>query len=277
MTITNKKSQIKNKKYKYKENEMKTKVLVAVGMVLILVLAVLAGCSSGGVTTGSNQPITVNMANQQTGIWVNGEGKVWVTPDLATLSLGIYSQKDKVSDAQSEAAAAMAKVMDALTSNGIEKKDIQTQNFSIQQVTRWDDKTQQQVVIGYAVTNMVVAKIRNLDKVGTIIDTAVSAGEDLIRINGISFTKEDTSADYVKARELAMNKAKSKAQQMTSLSGTTLGKPVYITESSYVPPVAYMTNSFKADMAGEGGVQNTSISPGELEITVNVQVNYAIQ
>lgn len=256
---------------------MKTKVLVAVGMVLILVMAVLAGCSSGGTTTGSNQPITVNMANQQTGIWVNGEGKVWVTPDLATLSLGIYSQKDKVSDAQSEAAAAMAKVMEALTSNGIEKKDIQTQNFSIQQVTRWDDKTQQQVVIGYAVTNMVVAKIRNLDKVGTIIDTSVTAGEDLIRINGISFTKEDTSADYVKARELAMNKAKAKAQQITSLSGVTLGKPVYITESSYVPPVAYMTNSFKADSAGGGAVPSTSISPGELEITVNVQVNYAIQ
>jgi uncharacterized protein len=256
---------------------MKIKVLLGVGASLILVAVGLAGCSSGGATTAGSQPITVNMANQQTGIWVNGEGKVSVAPDIATLTLGVYSQKLKVFDAQSEAAIAMAKVMDALTSNGIEKKDIQTQNFSIQQVTKWDDKNQEQVVIGYSVTNMVVTKIRNLEKVGVIIDASVTAGEDLIRVNGIDFSKEDTSADYVKARELAMNKAKAKADQIATLSGITLGKPVYVTESTYIPPVAYMTNSFKADMAGGASVPTTSISPGQLEITVDVQVNYEIK
>jgi uncharacterized protein len=256
---------------------MKTRVLVVVGMVLLLVMAGLAGCSSGGVTTSGSQPITVNMANQQTGIWVNGEGKVSVAPDIATLSLGVYSQKEKVSDAQNEAATAMAKIIEVLTGSGIDKKDIQTQNFSIQQVVKWDDKSQQQVVIGYSVTNMVVAKIRTISKVGEILDASVTAGGDLIRVNGIDFSKEDTSADFIKARELAMNKAKAKAEQMASLSGVTLGKPVYVNESTYVPPVAYMTNSYKADSAGGAGVPTTSINPGQLEVTVDVQINYEIK
>jgi uncharacterized protein len=275
---------------------MKTKILMAVGVMLILVVTVLAGCGttnsnnstvpnatttvtttvSGGSVSGT-QPLTLKMDNQQTGIWVNGEGKVSVAPDLATLTLGVYSQKDKVSAAQTEAASAMDRIISALTSSGIDKKDIQTQNFSIQQVTKWDDKNQEQVVIGYSVTNMVVAKIRNLDKVGTIIDASVTAGGDLIRINGIDFSREDTTQYYLQARELAMKKAKAKADQMASLSGVKLGKPVYITESTYVPPRSYSTNSYKMDMAGGAAVPTTSINPGELDVIVDVNVTYAIE
>jgi uncharacterized protein len=277
---------------------MKTKILMAVGVILILVVAILAGCSTtnstapissvpnqtttvtstvSGTSVSGNQPLTLKMDTQQSGIWVNGEGKVSVAPDVATLTLGVYSQKDKVSSAQTEAASAMDSIIKALTSNGIDKKDIQTQNFSIQQVTKWDDKGQVQVVIGYSVTNMVVAKIRNLDKVGTIIDASVTAGGDLIRVNGIDFSREDTTQYYLQARELAMNKAKAKADQMASLSGVKLGKPVYITESTYVPPRTYTTNSYKMDMAGGASVPTTSINPGELDVIVDVQVTYAIE
>jgi len=166
-------------------------------------------------------------------------------------------------------------VMSNLMGNGIEKKDIQTQNYSIQQVTRWDDKNQQQVILGYRVSNMVVAKIRALDKVGNIIDMAVTAGGDLIRVNGISFSVEKPEKYYVQVRELAMNDAKAKAEQIAKLSGVTLGKPTYVSENSYAPATAYPQAVFK-DSAG-AAAPTTPISPGETDINLSVQVAYAIQ
>jgi uncharacterized protein len=252
---------------------MKNKILLGVGVVVILILTVLTGCSAN---TESKQPITVNTVSQQTGIWVTGEGKVTVTPNIATLNVGVYVQSDKVADAQNQASTAMDKVIAALTENGIDKKDIQTQNFSIQQVSKWDDKTQQQIIIGYSVSNMVVTKIRTLDKVGTIVDAAVVAGGDLIRINGIDFSVEDPSDYYVQARDLAMQKAKAKADQIAKDSGVTLDKPTYISENNYYP-APYITNSFKSDMASGAAVPTTSINPGQLEITLDVQVAYGIK
>ena len=252
---------------------MKTKVLLALGTVLILIMVGLAGCSSQG-TAGNNQPITINTANQQTGIWVNGEGKVTVTPDVASLNLGVSAQATTVVEATSQAAAAMQKVMDTLKGNGIAEKDIQTQYFSIQQVTRWDDKNQQEVVIGYRVSNTVIAKIRAMDKVGAIIDKVAEAGGDLTRINGINFSVDKPEQYYNQARELAMNNAKAKAEQMAKLAGVNLGKATYISESSYVPVRNYPVMS-KDSAMGESAT--TSITPGETDVTINVQVYYAIQ
>ncbi|MDD5700775.1 MAG: SIMPL domain-containing protein [Dehalococcoidales bacterium] len=257
---------------------MKTRVLLTAGIVLMLVLTFLAGCSTtGGVAAANGQPINVNVGNQQTGIWVNGEGKVTVTPDIATLNLGVSAQAATVAEAQTQAANAMDQVMNALTSNGVDKKDIKTQYFNIQQVTRWDDKGQQETIIGYRVSNMVTAKIRTLDKIGTIIDNVTAAGGDLTRINGINFSVDDPEKYYAQVRELAMQDAKTKAQQIADLAGVTLGRPTYVVENSNVPPIIYREAGVKYDMAAGAPAPTTPITPGEMDITLNVQVSYAIQ
>lgn len=253
---------------------MKNKVFVAVG-IFLLVLAGVIGHSAAGAAAADVQPINVNVGSQQTGIWVSGQGKVTVTPDIATITLGVSAQTPTVSAAQSQAASAMDKVMSALTGNGVDKKDIQTQNYNIQQVTRWDDKNQQEVVIGYRVNNMVVAKLRNLDKVGNTIDAAVAAGGDLIHVNGISFSVEKPDQYYTQVRELAMKDAKAKAEQIATLSGVTLGKPTYVSENSYAPQQPYPV-AYKMDAASGAG-PTTPISAGETDITLSVQVTYAIQ
>lgn len=244
---------------------------LSLAAVLILLPVVLTGCGLAEGQLPSN--LTVKLAdNQPQGISVSGLGKVTAVPDVATLSLGISSQAATVAEAQSQAIDAMNKVMDALTGNGVDKKDIQTQQFSIQQVTRWDKDKEQEVVIGYRVTNIVVAKIRAIDNAGKVIDAVAAAGGDLTRINGISFTVDNPKPYQDQAREKAMNDAKAKAQQMASLSGVTLGKPTYISESSYIPtPMPAMYKEAAPDSAP------TPISPGEMDITVNVQVVYAIQ
>jgi uncharacterized protein YggE len=256
------------------EDIMKTKLLLILGLLLIVVLMGLAGCSSQGVTAADN-PITVNVGGQQTGIAVNGEGRVTVTPDICSLTLGVSAQALTVADATTQAAAGMIRVMDALKAKGIADKDIKTQYYSIQQRTRWDDKIQLSVVIGYTVSNTVVAKIRDTARAGSIIDSVAVAGGDLTRINGISFSVDNPSNYYTQARELAIKDAKAKADQMAKLVGVTLGKVTSITESSYAPSQPYPVMYKAAGMADSAST--TPISAGDTEIVLTVQINYAIQ
>jgi uncharacterized protein YggE len=238
---------------------MKRSWLVVMSLVLVLAMVGLCGCTIG----------TVDLNSQQEGIWVSGEGEVTVTPDLATLSLGITAQAASVAEAQSQATEAMNSVMAALTDSGVEEEDIQTQYFSIYPVTRWDDEENEEVVVGYRVTNMVTAKIREIDNADSIIDAVVAAGGDYIRINNISFSVDDPSPYYEEVRQEAMADAIDKAEQLADLAGVELGKPTYISEGTIYPPVIYR------DVVMEGSAP-TPISPGEIELTLTVQVVYAI-
>jgi uncharacterized protein YggE len=243
--------------------------LVAISLVLVLAIAGLCGCSAGPTTIGA-----VDLNSQQSGIWVSGTGKVAVTPDIATLRLGIEAQAETVAEAQSQAAEAMNEVMTALTDGGVDKKDIQTQYFSIRQVTRWDDFKDKEIVIGYRVTNMVTAKIREIDKAGPIIDAVAAAGEDYTRINSIGFSVDDPTAYYEEARQKAMADARAKAEQLAGLAGVELGKPTYISEGSQAP--IYPRDVYYEGAAVPAPAPPTPISPGEIELTLTVQVAYAI-
>jgi len=234
----------------------------------MIVLALgLVGCAQGG-----GQQIISVPAQQNTGIWVTGRGETTAVPDIATLSLGIEAQGSTVAEAQSQAAVAMDKVMQALKDNGIDKKDIQTQQYSIYPITTWDKDENREEIIGYRVTNLVVAKIRKVDKVGAVIDAVAKAGGDYTRIQGISFTVDDPAPYYEEARNKAVQDAENKAKQFASLTGIKLGKPTYISEGAVYLPVtskAYLSE-------GAAPAPETPISPGELKITINVQIVYGI-
>jgi uncharacterized protein YggE len=245
--------------------------VVVISLALVLSLVGFSACTAGPTTIGA-----VDLNNQQEGIWVSGEGKITVTPDLATLYLGVEAKADTVAEAQSQAQEAMDNIMTALTDNGVDEDDIQTQYFNINQDTRWDSDDNEEVVTGYEVTNTVEVKIRDIDNVGAIIDAVAEAGGDLTRINYITFSVEDPSEYYEEIRQEAMADAKDKAEQLADLAGIELGKPTYIYEGSTSTPVIYR------DMGGivsPAPVEeaSTSISAGELEVTLTVQVAYAIE
>lgn len=243
-------------------------------MALALVTGTIAGCSTAARTPLEVSPLQIKVNSQQEGIWVSGQGKVTVEPDIANISLGIEAQASTVSDAQAQAASAMDKVMDVLTRNGVAKKDIQTQRFNISRVTRWDDKNQREIVIGYRVTNTVSAKIRDIDKAGATIDAVAQAGGDLTRINSIYFSIDDPTAYQNQAREKALADAKAKAAQMASLTGVKLGKATYITENLSSPSVPMYRGA--AMDAGAAPAPTTPISPGQMDLAVTVQVVFAI-
>ncbi len=256
-------------------------LLVPSWCILLAALVTGTGCTAPATDSSSAPPVSAYLeapdlsilyGQQQVGIWVTGEGKVWATPDTVRLSLGIEAEAKSVAQAQKDAAEAMNRVIKALRDKGVAEKDIQTQRFSIQPVRRWIEKENREEIIAYRVTNIVVAKIRDIEKTGSIIDAVAEAGGDLTRVNDISFAVDDPTQLYNQAREKAMQDAMSKAQQLARVANVKLGRPLYISEGiSYSPPVIrdYALKALEA-------APPTPISPGELEFRVTVQMVYKI-
>ena len=228
------------------------------------------------------------------GIWVSGNGKASGAPDVAIISLGVESVEETAAAARTNAADAMNGVIDVLTESGIAESDIQTRYFNISpryqsvEVQRCDepedssteseqDPTSEKScynfwesrLTGYAVSNQASVKVKNLNNVGSIIDKASEAAGNLVRINGISFSIEDPQSLQDEARENAVADMKRKAEMLADLSGVQLGRLVYITEgASYSPPQPLYA---RAEGAFADSSANTSISPGELDISTSVQ------
>lgn len=246
---------------------MKKIWLAVIAVVILASMVVLGGCATDNkINTGND--------SQQTGIWVSGTGKVYATPDIAQLTLGVEAQATTVAVAQSNANEAMNAVIAALKAKGVADADIQTQYFNITEVTKWDYDKNEATITGYMVTNTVVAKIRVIAKTGEVIDAVVVAGGDYIRINGLNFTVNDPNIYYAQAREQAITYAMQKATQIATLTGVKLGDITYITESSYMPSGNYYEVRTGATAPDLG---STSVSVGQLEVTTTVTIVYSIE
>ena len=226
---------------------------------------------------------TLQSTSGNSGIWVSGEGSVTLEPDLAMLNLGVETTGKTVAVARAEAATAMDAMVTSLKSNGIAAIDIQTQFFNISPQYQWTEvlengiRTSKQVLTGYLVTNNAAIKIRDMENVGPIIDEVSEAGGDAARINGISFTVEDTSPLMVSLRADAVADAIAKANQFANLTGVDLGRLVFISETGGNAPQIRAFPEADFAMAVSSFAPSTSISGGELEITVSVQAVFGIQ
>lgn len=202
-------------------------------------------------------------------ISVSGTGKVAGVPDTLVANLGVSVVRPSIDVATGDAADLAQGLIEALTSHGVAEEDIQTNNYSISPEYEYANNSQK--LIGYRVTNTVTAKIRDLDTAGETIDAATAAGGSDVVVQGISFDIEANDDLIVAAREAAWNDARSKATQLAQLAGVNLGKAVSIQESTTPssPPIPYAAE----DMAGGA---STPIQPGEQQVSVVIQVQFAI-
>jgi uncharacterized protein YggE len=239
------------------------KIIGAVGLLLlalVLVLQLLMVVPGlGGAPAGT----------EERGIMVMGEGKASAEPDLVVITIGVETRAATADGAAEENSERMAQVMDALQRREIADEDIRTVDYSIQAEIDWDDDERR--ILGYVVSNSVSVKIRDVDQVGDVLDAVTDAGAN--NIHGIQFTFDDPTELREEARAEAMADAQSKAQALASLAAVGLGRPRMISESFvepfYVEPVVY-----RAPMEAGGGVP---VSPGQLEVKVQVQVTYDIR
>ncbi len=244
-----------------------------------------AGLAAGIPFSQSGAPKMSAALSDEGTIWVTGEGKISVEPDLAVLNLGVEAMADTVSESRTSASAALDAIKEVLATNGIEDRDIQTRRFSIRPEYDWQEitenglKSSKQVLIGYRVNNSLTVRVRDLDSVGTLIDDVITAGGDATRFNGIEFRVEDTSPLLSQLREEAVNDALAKARHFAELGEVELGRLIFISEPGAVAPGfdAYGFQTAALVESAYGYDRSTPISGGDIEVSLRVQVGYAIQ
>ena len=231
-------------------------------------LAAVALLALGAVACGDRDTI-VQGNGQQTGINVSGVGRVFGSPDIALLNLGVRVEAETVAEAREQAAEAQTAIIDSLTANGVEERDIQTQQFSVQPQYDFPDRVQ--TIRGYEVRNILNVKVRDLDSTSQVLDDATAAGGNAVQVNGINFTIDDPSALEAEARELAVQDARSRAEDLAGHSGAQVGALVSISEFTNFG----LGGEFARSVSQDAGA-STPIMSGELEVVVNVNVVYSI-
>lgn len=233
---------------------------------LLAVPALAAGCSARSLAAPQDP--------SSRSITVTGRAVVSGKPDLAQANLGVETYAATVAEATQQDAAKMSAVMAKLKELGIADKDIQTSNYSI--------NLERQGPAGpvgpgdsgkYRVSNMVGIKIRDLTKVGTIIDAAVQAGAN--QVWGVTFTIEDQKALETDARAKAVQDARSRAEALAKLSSTQLGQVLSVSEGTVQGPIIMRGGGMGAGAAEASML--APISPGEVQVTFQLEVTYAIQ
>ena len=232
--------------------------------------------SGSGVRAPASDVASIQFnTTQQVGIWVSGRSEAAAPPDIAILSAGVEARAETVASARAQAAQAMDDLMQVLKARGIEDKDIQTRSFNIFPEYVFNESRRRQELVGFRVSNQVAVKIRNIDIVGPVIDEVAAAAGDLVRIQGVSFSIEDTKSLEIQARAAAVKDLMSKAQQLADLTGVKLGKPVFLSESGGGAPRIDTTFQAKAAFA-EAAAPPTAISGGELQMIVTIQGVYTM-
>ncbi len=209
------------------------------------------------------------------GIWVTGAGSMAATPDLAVLSLGVEFEADTVSDALAGGARSMQAVIDSLLAAGVPEEDIQTRHFSVSTRSEWNDLLRRSEMTGFAVSNIVTVEVRDLDSIGGVIDSAVTAGGDAARIHNLSFQVEDPANAEREARVLAMSAALEQASQLAEAAGLELGEPFSIVESG-AAPIFNESAELMRSTAASVDFAATPIQVGEQDVIIYVRVGYGI-
>jgi uncharacterized protein YggE len=244
---------------------MTNKWSFAVGIATALLLV--AAVQLGGVSTGQGTQwlATANAAEgSNRTITVVGEGTAAASPDIARVSVGVTTFAPTATEATKENNDKMTGIINTLKDLGIADKDIQTTNYSISpEFSSQKGETNQ--ITGYRVSDTVQVTVRNLDKIGTVLDQVTQAGAN--NISGISFGIENPATLQGEARAKAFADAQARAEDLAKLGGVQLGEILSISESTGGGPVP-VASAFSS---------TAPIQPGQTEVHTQIQVIYAIQ
>ena len=204
-------------------------------------------------------------------ITVAGRGTVTISPDSASIVVGVDVTGDTLVETRDLAASRMTAVLDTVEAAGITAEQVQTVNYSINVINEWDDQGRLKGVSGYQVSNQVQIRTSDLEGLGGLIDDLVESGANTIY--SISFFNSDATAAYTQARQLAFADAQAKAEELASLSGVKLGAIISIVESSLGGGPIMDGRVAMYDQAGSAA---TPIQSGSLQISIDVEITWAI-
>lgn len=236
---------------------MKTKFMLVAAVALLAL--VLSACGS-----------TVNQGART--VSVTGAGQAYLVPDIAYIYVGVHTEKPSASTAMAENNSQTQKMIQALKDFGVDAKDIRTTNFSIYPQDKYDPQTGTPTGEKiYVVDNTVYVTVRDLAKLGDLLDTVVAAGANTV--NSIQFDVADKAEAIKNARTEAVKDAQAQAQQLADAAGVTLGEVQSLGFYDSQPYPVFEGKGGGADVAAS----SVPIQPGQLTFSVTVNVTYAIK
>lgn len=203
---------------------------------------------------------------------VTGTGEVSVRLDVAVISAGVVVQADTASSALTDNTRAMNAVLERLRGSGLAEADVQTSQFSVTplyQTRRPDQETTTPPrIVGYQVSNQVTARVRDLSRLGAILDALVTAGAN--SIDGPWFEIADPKPLQNEARDAAVADALAKARRFAAAAGVELGEIISIEEGGSLAPPRPM-------MRAEAMAASVPIAPGQTELSARVTITFTLE
>ena len=230
----------------------------------LLLVGMLAACVPSGSTTAPTEAKAVRSMN------VTGSGQVSLVPDIATINVGVRTEADTVTEALDGNTEQANAITEALGKLDVAAEDIQTSNFNVYPADRYDPMTGQITSSYFVVENTVIVTVRDLASLGDVLSAVVKAGAN--NIYGINFDVEDRAAAIADARQLAINDAKIKAQEIANAAGVELGDLLSINVYGASIPITYYD--------AKGGAYSESavpVSAGTLTISMECSLTYELK
>ncbi len=213
-------------------------------------------------------------------ISVSDTGEIFAKPDLAVVSFSVMGEAKTVTEAMADNTKKMNAVIDYVKKQGIGDKDLKTTSFNIYPRYEWIRETvclvppctgQKKVLKGYEIRQSLEVKIRDMAKIGDIIQGATDVGVN--QLGNLSFTIDKQDELKGQARKEAIEKAKIKAKELASQLGVRLVRITNFSESG----TASVRYPYAMEAAGEAALSAPQIETGENKISVTVTITYEIQ
>lgn len=218
---------------------------------------------------------SVTIAETAPVVTLNVTETVEAAPDVATVGTGVQTRALTATKAMSDNAVKMDSLISALTKAGIPRKDIQTSGINLSAQYDYSNRDGSPTgprFIGYEASNQVSVKLRDIKKVGGLLDTMVKAGAT--NVSGPSFSINDPTPMVAQARAAALKTAKAQADFYAQATGYRSARLISIAESNSggMPPMPMVASArFKADAEAA-----TPVEPGQVGSSVTLTVQYAL-
>lgn len=224
---------------------------------------------------GPSLPISVLTQTKGEPMMVSDTGKVTVVPDIAKVTVGIDEQGQSLKQVQDSVNKKSKALTDSLKKVGVNEKDIKTVNYSVN--PEYDYQNQPYKINGYSVSTSYEIKITDFELVNDVLVLATESGANVVGNISFEVNEETREKKLQEAREMAVDKAKQKAEGLAKASGIILGKIINVTESmglDYPRPIAYAK---EMSLSSGDSPEVANVTPGETEISVTVNLSFEIR
>jgi uncharacterized protein YggE len=236
-----------------------------------LLLATALTLSAITMSASAQSPVVAAHApSDGTLVSVSAQAEAKRVPDVATISAGVVTQATDANAAMRANATQMDKVMAAIRAAGIAERDIQTSGVNLNPQYKYVEN-QAPAITGYQASNTVNLKVRDIAKLGKVLDALVASGAN--QVNGPSFEIDQPEAVYDEARRAALEKAQARASMYAKALGLRVRRIVSISEGGGFQPPMPMPMMAMARGKAEA---DTAVSPGETTLTANLDVVFEL-